>query len=69
MTLSGICLSAGSGMPKSPVTWQHGKRFMPLVVSQDYIGMVRSIKQAPGSNDVLNPGKRLDRQPPSGQSA
>jgi len=36
------------------------KRYMPLVVDEAYLGMVRSIKRALDPNNVLNPGKIFD---------
>jgi glycolate oxidase len=47
------------------ISGEHGighkrKKFMPLVVDEAYLGMVRSIKRALDPNNVLNPGKIFD---------
>jgi glycolate oxidase len=47
------------------ISGEHGighkrKKFMPLVVDEAYLGMVRSIKKALDPNNVLNPGKIFD---------
>jgi glycolate oxidase len=47
------------------ISGEHGighkrKKYMPLVVDEPYLGMVRSIKRALDPNNVLNPGKIFD---------
>ena len=47
------------------ISGEHGighkrKKYMPLVVDEVYLGMVRSIKRALDPNNVLNPGKIFD---------
>ncbi|OGJ89833.1 MAG: FAD-binding protein [Candidatus Raymondbacteria bacterium RifOxyA12_full_50_37] len=44
------------------ISGEHGighkrKKYMPLVVSKEYLGMLRSIKKALDPNSILNPGK------------
>jgi glycolate oxidase len=55
-------LTAGLG---GKISGEHGighkrKKYMPLVVDEAYLGMVRSIKRALDPNNVLNPGKIFD---------
>lgn len=47
------------------ISGEHGighkrKKYMDLVVSQEYLGLVRSIKKALDPNSILNPGKIFD---------
>jgi glycolate oxidase len=47
------------------ISGEHGighkrKKYMPLVVSPEYLTMLRSIKQALDPNSILNPGKIFD---------
>jgi glycolate oxidase len=47
------------------ISGEHGighkrKKYMPLVVDEAYLGIVRSIKRALDPNNVLNPGKIFD---------
>ena len=47
------------------ISGEHGighkrKKYMPLVVSPEYLGMLRSIKKALDPNSILNPGKIFD---------
>jgi len=47
------------------ISGEHGighkrKKYMPLVVSQEYLAMLRSIKKALDPNGILNPGKIFD---------
>ncbi len=55
-------LVAGLG---GKISGEHGighkrKAYMPMVVSEQYLAMIRSIKRALDPNNVLNPGKIFD---------
>ena len=62
-TIGEMCIATNELGGK--ISGEHGighkrKKYMPLVVSREYIDMMRAIKRAMDPNNVLNPGKIFD---------